>query len=195
MLFAGILRGTEVCGGFVNSRTERKRFHRQRMRTLNRIVLAGCALFVPLYLAIRLTGGSVEKLDQLPDLLGRIKTPIVWHVPDDGVTYTSFFHGPAEEGSKFVVVRVKMEARMKIGYEIVPKCFRLVDDFDIHHYPRSHSPLFISRGDRFQLDRDDTVDAELLFEIPEQRSAERLLFERYQDAAPQEEPGDDHADA
>ncbi len=154
-------------------------------------MLAGCALFVPLYLVIRLTGGSAEKLDQLPDLLGRIKTPLVWNVPEDGVSYTNFFHGPASPDSKYVIVRVQMEARMKIGYPIVPKCFRLVDDEGLRHYPLSRSPLFIKHGDRFQMDRDDSLEDELLFEIPKTSNAERLLFDRYQDDAP---PGDEHAD-
>lgn len=174
-----------------NSITRRRR-QKARMRALNRIVLGGCALFVPLYLAIRFTGGSVDKLDELPDLLGRIKTPLVWTVPEDGVSYSTFFHGPASEGSKFVIVRVQMEARMKIGYPIVPKCFRLVDDEGWRHFPLSHSPLFIRRGDRFFLDRDETFEEDLLFEIPTERSAERLLFDRYQDA---DAPGEEHADA
>ena len=40
--------------------------------------------------------------------------------------------------------------------------------------------MFITLGDRFQLDRGDTLDEELLFEIPEDTSADRLTFERYQ---------------
>ena len=80
---------------------------------------------------------------------------------------------------------------MKIGYPIVPKCFRLVDDKGWRHFPLSRSPLFITRGDSFYLDRDERLEAELLFEIPEERSAERMLFDRYQD---DDETGDDHAD-
>ena len=41
------------------------------MKTLTRLVLGGCAVFVPLYMGIRLTGGSVERLQQLPDLPNR----------------------------------------------------------------------------------------------------------------------------
>ncbi len=154
--------------------------HKRRMRTLNRVVLLCSAVFLPLYLAIRLTGGSTQKLEELPDLLSRIKTPVVWQVPEDGVRYEVFFHGYPEVGHKFVVVRVQMEARMKIGYVVEPKCFRLVDDTGTRHYPRSHSPMFIHLGDRFQLDRGDTLDEELLFEIPKGASADRLTFERYQ---------------
>jgi len=86
--------------------------HRARMRLLNRAVLAGCALFVPLYIGLRITGGSAERLELLPDLLSRIKTPIVWSVPDGGVRYLRFFHGEPSEGHRFVLVRVHMEARM-----------------------------------------------------------------------------------
>ena len=39
--------------------------------------------------------------------------------------------------------------------------------------------MFTRLGDRFHLDRDDTIDEELLFEIPEEARAERLTFERY----------------
>ena len=77
-----------------------------------------CAVFLPLYLVIRTTGGSTEKLDLLPDLLSRIKNPIVWAVPPDGVRYLYFFKGEPDRGNKFVLVTFRMEARMKIGYPI-----------------------------------------------------------------------------
>ncbi|MCH8083731.1 MAG: beta-lactamase family protein [Myxococcales bacterium] len=176
------VRGKESCtiahllshrGGFPDSG--------KRMKTLNRMVLGGCAVFVPLYVAIRLTGGSAEKLELLPDLLSRVKTPIVWEVPPGGVRYLHFFHGDPGVGRKFVLVRLHMEARMKIGYAIVPRCFRLVDDEDNQYYPLSRSPLFLERTDEFFLDRDEVVEGELLFEIPEDRDSNRLLFDRYQE--------------
>ena len=127
-----------------------------------------------------MTGGSAEKLDLLPDLLSRIKTPIVWAVPPDGVSYLHYFKGKPDQGNKFVLVTFRMEARMKIGYPIVPRCFRLVDSADTLHYPLSRSPVFIERGDEFRLEQDDVFQSELLFEIPRERDAERLLFDRYQ---------------
>ena len=139
------------------------------------------AVFVPVYIGIRLTGGSTEKLQQLPDLLERVKNPVVWEVPEGGVRYMHFFHGEPSEGHKFVLVRVRMEARMKLGYPIVPRCFRLVDDQDRRHYPLSRSPLFIERSDAFYLDRDDGFEDELLFEISLKREAIRLLFDRYRE--------------
>lgn len=159
----------------------REQVHRDRMRLLNRAILAGCAVFLPVYIGLRLTGGSAARLEQLPDLLSRIKTPIVCSVPEGGVQYLRFFHGEASEGHRFVLVRVHMEARMKIGYPVVPRCFRLLDDEENLYYPLSHSPLFIHRTDRFSLDRDDQIDDELVFEVPDDREAERLLFERYQE--------------
>ena len=153
---------------------------RRRMRLVNRVVLGGCAVFVPLYIAIRLTSGSAEKLQLLPDLLTRVKTPIVWQVPEDGVRYLNFFHGDPREQHKFVLVKLRMEARMKIGYAIVPRCFRLMDDEDVLHYPLSRSPLFIAHTDEFHLDRDQIIEGELLFEIPVERKSNRLLFDRYQ---------------
>lgn len=160
---------------------DRRKEHRRRLRTVNRMILLGSAVFLPLYLAIRLTGGNTEKLEELPDLLSRLKTPVTWSVPEDGVRYERFFHGYPEEGYRFVVVRVQMEARMKIGHPIVPRCFRLIDDAGTAHYPLSRSPMFIRQGAEFYLDRDDRLDEELLFEIPEGVGADRLTFERYQE--------------
>ena len=165
----------------LDSRRSAASAYSKRMKTLNRMVLAGCAVFVPLYAVIRLTGGSAEKLERLPDLLSRARTPIVWEGPPDGVRYLHFFHGDPEAGRKFVLVQLRLEARMKIGYAVVPRCFRLVDDKDNQYYPLSRSPLFLELTDEFFLDRDDVVNGELLFEIPEERSTSRLLFERYQE--------------
>ena len=149
------------------------------VRKLRRITLMLCAVFLPLYLVIRLTGGSTEKLNELPDALDRWKKPVTWEVPEKGVRYLYFFHGDPSAGHKFVLVRVRMEARAKLAYSIVPRCFRLVDDADVRHYPLSHSPLFIERGISFKLDQGETFDEELLFEIPTERDAVRLLFDRY----------------
>lgn len=163
-------------------RSDRHQRFVRRMRMLRWSVLSACLVvglgFMGFKLA-RYTGGSVEKLDQLPDLLGRLQKPIDWSVPEDGVRYLLFFHGYPEDGRKFVLVRVRMEARLKIGYPVVPRCFELVTDDGTRYYPMSRSPMFIRLGERFHLDRDDTIDEELLFEIPEEARAERLTFERY----------------
>ena len=89
--------------------------------------------------------------------------------------------GDPEAGRKFVLVQLRLEARMKIGYAVVPQCFRLVDDEGNQYYPLSRSPLFLELTDEFFLDRDEVVNGELLFEIPEERSTSRLLFDRYQE--------------
>ena len=77
---------------------------------------------------LEVTAGKAWRLEELPDLFDRIKEPIVWQVPEGGVRYLQFHHGPPEAGSKFVGVDVELRARMKIGYPVLPKCFRLVDD-------------------------------------------------------------------
>ena len=154
--------------------------YRSRLRALNRAVFIGIIIFLPVYIGIRLTGGSAEKLSNLPDLLDRVKTPIRWQVPDDGVRYEKFHHGDARVGHKFVLVTVQLHARMKIGYPILPKCFRLVTSDGSLYFARSRSPLFIAAGaGEFRLDKDDVMDGELLFEIPVELKAQRLLFERY----------------
>ena len=151
------------------------------VRKLRRTTLVICAVFLPLYLVMRLTGGSTEKLNDLPEILDRWKKPVEWEVPEKGVRYLYFFHGDPSPGYKFVLVQVRMEARAKLGYPIVPRCFRLVDDADVRHYPLSRSPLFIERGNSFRLDQGETFDEELLFEVPTERDAVRLLFDRYTD--------------
>lgn len=155
--------------------------HARRMRNLSRAVLLGSVVFVPLYFAIRLTGGTAEGLQELPDLLGRLRAPIIWKVPADGVRCERFYHASPSAGNMFVLVRVQMEARMKIGYPIVPKCFQLVDDAGTRHYPLTRSPMFIHRGVPFHLNRDDTLDDELLFEVPDGAIGDHLTFERYQE--------------
>jgi len=146
---------------------------------VNRIVLLGSALAVPIYFAYKFTDGSYGQFGELPDLFNRIKTPYVMEV--DEVRYLHYFKGMPDEGNKFVLVTMSLKARMKIGYPIVTRCFRLKDSSNQLHYPLTHSPLFIEIGaDEFRLDRDDEFAGELLFEIPTDRSAERLLFERYQ---------------
>ena len=163
------------------TRKSRNTVRRSRFRTLNRVVLMSCAVFLPLYLAIRFTGGSAEKLELLPDLLERVKHPIVWEVPPDGVRHLHYFKGEPDEGNKFVLVTVRMEARMKIGYAIVPRCFRLLDSAGTLHYPLSRSPVFVQHGDEFRLDRGDSFEGELLFETPRDLDSVRLLYDRYQE--------------
>ena len=149
------------------------------MRALNRLVLLGVALFIPLYFFFRFTGGSVERLEELSDLIDRIKKPIVWEVPEDGVRYLGFFYGEPDEGNKFVLVRVRLEARMKIGFPVVPRCFRLVDDRNTYYYPFASSPLFLKHSNEIYMDRGTVLDGDLLFEIPLERRSVRLLFDRY----------------
>lgn len=150
-------------------------------RTLRRTVVPLSLLAVPVYLFVRFAGGSGEKLDKLPDLIDRIQQPIVWEVPADGVRYESFFHGHPDPGSKFVVIEVQMEARIKIGFPVVPKCFRVVDDRNVRHFPLLRSPLFVQYGDSIMLDEGSMLIGELLFEIPDERKATNLLFDRYQE--------------
>lgn len=152
-----------------------------RMRMLNRIVLGGTFLFMVVYLFVRFTGGSSAKLQDLPDLISRLKTPVVCQVPEDGVKYLNFFQGKPEEGHKFVLVQLRMEARMKIAFPVVPRCFRLVDDQNTRYFPFSHSPLFIEYSNVIQLDEGTVLEGELLFEIPSERKSVNLLFERYQE--------------
>lgn len=151
------------------------------LRVLNRLVLGGVAVFIPVYFALRFTGGEAKKLENISEVFSRIKNPIVWSVPANGVRYVNYFQGVPDEGNKFVLVDVHMKARMRIGFPVVPRCFRLVDDLNIRHYPRSHSPFFIAYGDSFYMDQDEAFAGKLLFEIPANRKAANLLFDRFKE--------------
>ena len=145
----------------------------------NGYVVLAVLLLVPLYMVVRVTEGSLEKVRELPELIDRFQNPLVWSVPEGGVRYLHIFDGEPTDGSKFVLVQVQMEARMKIGYEITPASFRLVDDMDKNYLPLARSPLFLTRSASFSLDRGDVIEDELLFEIPLERKSVRLLFDRY----------------
>ena len=147
---------------------------------IRRAVLA-MVLFVPIYLILRFTGGSLEKMGQLPDLIDRFQNPITWEVPEGGVRYMAAFEGDPGEGNKFVLVRVRMKARLNIAYPVVPRCFTLVDQGDNRYNPLIRSPLFLARSDSFHLGKDDGFDEELLFEVPLESESRTLLFERFQD--------------
>ena len=151
------------------------------MRMLNRLILGGVAVFVPLYLIVRFTGGEAKKIEHIGQVFSHIKEPIVWSVPERVVQYLAYFQGAPDEGNKFVLIEVQMKARLRIGFPVVPRCFRLVDDLNIRHYPRSHSPFFIAHSDSFYMDSDEEFSGKLLFEIPANRKAENLLFDRYKE--------------
>ena len=49
--------------------SERKKQYSKRMRMLNRVVLGGAAIFLPIYIGVRLTSGSAEKLENITTLV------------------------------------------------------------------------------------------------------------------------------
>ena len=64
---------------------------RARLRWRNRVVLLGSALAVPIYFVYKFNAGSYGKLEELPDLFDRIKTPYVLEV--DEVRHLHYFKG------------------------------------------------------------------------------------------------------
>ena len=79
---------------------ERKKQLNKRLRLLNRVVLGGVTLFVPIYIGVSLTGGSADKLENLTNLFANINNQVALTVPPDGVRYMHFFHGPPDEGQQ-----------------------------------------------------------------------------------------------
>jgi hypothetical protein len=138
-------------------------------------------LALPLWAALRLAGGGTDGLDDLPGLVDRIRQPVVCQVPPDGLRYLRFCQGWPHSGCRFAVVQLRLEARLTMGFPLVPGCFRLVDDRGAEHYPLSRSPLFVEHGALIGLERGTVVSGQLLFEIPEERTARNLLFARYRD--------------
>ncbi len=150
------------------------------LRRLNRYLLGVVVVFIPIYIFLKFASDESIRIKSIGEVIERIKEPIVWSVPRNGVRYASYFKGVPDEGNKFVLVDIKMKAMMKIGFPVVPRCFRLVDDIKTRYYPRTHSPFFIAYGDSFYMDQDATFDGTLLFEIPLHRTASNLLFDRFQ---------------
>ena len=108
------------------------------MRMLNRLILGSVAVFVPLYLIVRFTGGEAKKIENIGQVLSRIKEPIVWSVPEKGVQYLTYFQGAPDRAINCSNRRPNKSAYAD-RFPVVPRCFRLIDDLNIRHYPRSHS--------------------------------------------------------
>lgn len=163
----------------VISASERKKQFNKRLRLLNRVVLGGAVLFVPIYIGVSLTDRSADKLENLTNLFANINNQVALTVPPDGVHYMHFFHGPPSEGHKFVLIDVRLQVNLQLAWPIVPRCFQLVDDHRRRYYPRSRSPFFIAHGDEFKGTKGAVYEGQLLFEIPSERKHESLLFDRY----------------
>ena len=149
------------------------------LRRFNRYLLGVVVAFIPIYILSKFASDESLRIKSIGEVIERIKDPIVWSVPRNGVRYASYFKGVPDEGNKFVLVDIKMKAMMKIGFPVVPRCFRLVDDTKTRYYPKTHSPFFIAFSDSFYMDQDATFDGTLLFEIPIHRKASNLLFDRF----------------
>lgn len=163
----------------VISASERKKQFNKRMRLLNRVVLGGATLFVPIYIGVSLTGQSADKLENLTDLFANINNQVALTVPPDGVRYMYFFHGSPDEGHKFVLIDVRLQVNLQLAWAIVPRCFQLVDDRGRRYYPLSRSPFFIAHSDELKGERGAVYEGQLLFEIPAERAHDSLLFDRY----------------
>ena len=173
----------------VISASERKKQFNRRMRLLNRVILGGVTLFVPIYIGVSLTGESADKLENLTDLFANINNQVALTVPPDGVRYMYFFHGAPDEGHKFVLINVRLQVNLQLAWAIVPRCFQLVDDRGRRYYPRSRSPFFITHSTELKGARGAVYEGDLLFEIPAERTHDSLLFDRYNDNETEE---DDH---
>lgn len=163
----------------VISASERKKQFNKRMRLLNRVVLGGVTLFVPIYIGVSLTGQSADKLGNLTDLFANINNQVALTVPPDGVRYMYFFHGSPAEGHKFVLINVRLQVNVQLAWAIVPRCFQLADDRGRRYYPLSRSPFFIAHSDELKGACGAVYEGQLLFEIPAERAHDSLLFDRY----------------
>ena len=162
--------------------SDRKKLLNRRMRMLNRVVLGGAALFLPIYIGVTLTGESADKLENITNIFAKINTQVSLTVPADGVRYMHFFHGPPEEGPKFVVIDMALQAHLLLAWPVVPRCFHLVDDAGVRYYPLSRSPFFIAHGVELGIEQKRVYEGQLLFEISAERKHVNLLFDRNQES-------------
>ena len=149
---------------------------------LNRVVLGGAALFLPIYIGVTLTGESADKLENITNIFANINNQVSLTVPADGVRYMHFFHGPPEEGHKFVVIDIALQAHLLLAWPVVPRCFQLVDDAGVRYYPLSRSPFFIAHGVELAMEQKRVYEGQLLFEMSAERKHVNLLFDRYQES-------------
>ena len=162
--------------------SDRKKLLNRRMRMLNRVVLGGAALFIPIYVGVALMGESADKLENIADIFANIHNQVSLTVPADGVRYMHFFHGPPGTGHKFVVIDIALQANLLLAWQVLPRCFQLVDDAGVRYYPLSRSPFFIAHGVELVMEQSRVYDGQLLFEIPAERKHVSLLFDRYQES-------------
>ena len=162
--------------------SDRKKLLNRRMRTLNRVVLGSAVLFLPVYIGVTLTSESADKLENITNVFANINNQVSLTVPADGVRYMHFFHGPPEEGHKFVVIDIVLQANLLLAWPVVPRCFQLVDDAGRRYYSLSRSPFFIAYGDELAMEQSRAYEGQLLFEMPTDRKHVNLLFDRYQES-------------
>ena len=151
--------------------SDRKKLLNRRMRMLNRVVLGGAALFLPIYIGVTLTGESADKLENITNIFANINNQVSLTVPADGVRYMHFFHGPPEEGHKFVVIDIALQAHLHLAWPVVPR-----------YYPLSRSPFFIAHGVELAMEQKRVYEGQLLFEMSAERKHVNLLFDRYQES-------------
>ena len=70
--------------------SERKQQLKKRMRMLNRVVLGGVTVFLPIYIGVKLTGGSADKIENITNVFAQINNQVSLTVPPDGVRYCTF---------------------------------------------------------------------------------------------------------
>ena len=83
------------------------------LRRLNRYLLGVVVVFIPIYIFLKFASDESIRIKSIGEVIERIKEPIVWSVPRNGVRYASYFKGVPDEGNKFVLVDLKMKAMMK----------------------------------------------------------------------------------
>ena len=162
--------------------SDRKKLLSRRMRMLNRVVLGGAALFLPIYIGVTLTGESADKLENITNIFANINNQVSLTVPADGVRYMHFCHGPPEEGHKFGVIDIALQAHLLLAWPAVPRCFQLVDDAGVRYYPLSRSPFFIAHGVELAMEQKRVYEGQLLFEMSAERKHVNLLFDRNQES-------------
>ncbi len=139
----------------------------KRVRLTFHIALLGVALtFFIIYLKFPEIFGKISKssLQLNPYKVTKIEGDLYGHSPD--------------EGYNFIEVFLTINSSTNISYPITPSFFRAKGSDGKLYDAKPFSPLFAERSDSLRIVSGDTIDSQLVFEIPKTVEAKNLLFER-----------------
>ncbi len=139
----------------------------KRVRLTLHIALLGVALtFFIVYL-------------KFPEVFGRLPASSLQLSPYKVTKVEGDLYGHSpREGYNFIKVFLRINSSTDISYPISPGFFRVRGSDGNLYDAEPFSPLFTERPSPLYIGKGETIDSQLVFEIPKTVEAKNLLFER-----------------